>query len=246
MMPGMDGFMVAEKIRDHPELSCAIVMMLPSVMRPGASKRCEELRVAGYFMKPVSQPEILEAILLAIGGTVAILPVVETALIVRAGRSLRILLAEDNFVNRAVAAAILEKNGHSLAHAGNGTEAVEAAEREAFDLIIMDVQMPEIDGFEATRRIRAAEQGTDRHTLIVALTAHAMAGDRERCLASGMDDYLSKPLQKNVLYLLLERISNQKQAVAAAQATASNGDRPPGDLQASVSASASVSRDGTA
>jgi two-component system, sensor histidine kinase and response regulator len=246
MMPGMDGFMVAEKIRDHPELSCAIVMMLPSVMRPGASKRCEELRVAGHFMKPVSQPEILEAILLAIGGTVAISPVVETALIVRAGRSLRILLAEDNFVNRAVAAAILEKNGHSLAHAGNGTEAVEAAEREAFDLIIMDVQMPEIDGFEATRRIRAAEQGTDRHTLIVALTAHAMAGDRERCLASGMDDYLSKPLQKNVLYLLLERISNQKQAVAAAQATASNGDRPPGDLQASVSASASVSRDGTA
>ena len=91
---------------------------------------------------------------------------------------------------RAVAAAILEKNGHSLAHAGNGTEAVEAAEREAFDLIIMDVQMPEIDGFEATRRIRAAEQGSARHTPIVALTAHAMAGDRERCLASGMDDYL--------------------------------------------------------
>jgi two-component system, sensor histidine kinase and response regulator len=242
MMPGMDGFMVAEKIRDHPELSCAMVMMLPSVMRPGASKRCEELRVAGHFMKPVSQPEILEAILLAIGGTVAISPVVETALIVRAGRSLRILLAEDNFVNRAVAAAILEKNGHSLAHAGNGTEAVEAAEREAFDLIIMDVQMPEIDGFEATRRIRAAEQGTDRHTPIVALTAHAMAGDRERCLASGMDDYLSKPLQKDALYLLLERISNQKQVVAVAVSAASTSASWIGNSNSGANLDSSFSR----
>jgi PAS domain S-box-containing protein len=233
MMPGMDGFMLAEKIRDHPELSCAMVMMLPSLMRPGASKRCEELRVAGYFMKPVSQPEILETILMAIGGTVATMPVIEAAPIVRAGRTLRILLAEDNFVNRAVALAILEKKGHSLAHASNGIEAVEAAESEAFDLIFMDVQMPEIDGFEATRRIRIAEQGTDRHTPIVALTAHAMTGDRELCLAAGMDDYLSKPLKKEALYLLLEQISNQKQAAAAAQATASNGHRPPGVLQTS-------------
>jgi two-component system sensor histidine kinase/response regulator len=235
MMPGMDGFTVAEKIRDHPELSCAMVMMLPATMRPGASKRCEELRVAGYFMKPVSQPEILEAILLAIGGTVATMSVIESAPIVRAGSGLRILLAEDNFVNRAVAAALLEKNGHSLAHASNGTEAVEAAEREAFDLIFMDVQMPEIDGFEATRRIRTAEQGTDRHTPIVALTAHAMAGDRERCLASGMDDYLSKPLKKEALYLLLEQISKQKQALTARQTTASNWQRPPSILRTSQS-----------
>jgi two-component system sensor histidine kinase/response regulator len=219
-MPGMDGFKLAEKIRDHPVLSCTMVMMLPSTMSPGAAKRCEELRVAGYFMKPMSQPEILETILLAIGGRVATTSVIEAAPSVLAGRGLRILLAEDNFVNRVVAAAILEKNGHSLAHATNGTEAVEAAEREAFDLIFMDVQMPEIDGFEATRRIRAAEQGTGRHTPIVALTAHAMAGDRERCLAAGMDDYLSKPLKKDELYLLLGRISNQKQAAAVAVAVA--------------------------
>ena len=141
-----------------------------SAMRTGAAKRCEELRVAGYFMKPVSQPEILETILLAIGGTVATLPMIEAAPIALTGSGLRILLAEDNFVNRAVAAAILEKCGHLLAHASNGIEAVEAAEGEAFDLIFMDVQMPEIDGFEATRRIRAAEKGTDRHTPIVALT----------------------------------------------------------------------------
>jgi two-component system, sensor histidine kinase and response regulator len=233
MMPGMDGFTVAEKIRDHRELSCATVMMLPSMMGPGASKRCKELRIAGYFMKPVSQPEILETILLAIGGTVATTPVIETAPIERAGGTLRILLAEDNFVNRAVASAILEKNGHSLAHASNGIEAVEAAEREAFDLIFMDVQMPETDGFEATRRIRTAEQGTDRHTPIVALTAHAMAGDRERCLAAGMDEYLSKPLKKEALYQLLERISNQKQAAATAQATATNGHPSPSIFQIS-------------
>jgi two-component system, sensor histidine kinase and response regulator len=235
MMPGMDGFMVAEKIRDDPKLSCATVMMLPSTMSSGAAKRCEELRVAGYFTKPVSEPEILETILLAIGGTVANMPVIEPAAIVRAGSGLRILLAEDNFVNRAVAAAILEKNGHSLAHASNGTEAVQAAERETFDLIFMDVQMPEIDGFEATRRIRAAEQGTDRHILIVALTAHAMAGDRERCLAAGMDDYLTKPLKKEALYLLLEKISKQKQVQTARQDTASNGHRPSSILRTSQS-----------
>ncbi len=231
-MPEMDGFMVAQKIRDHPELSCATVMMLPSTMGPGATKRCHELRVAGYFMKPVSQPEILETILMAIGGTVETMPVSEAAPIVRTGKILRILLAEDNFVNRAVAVALLEKKGHSLAYANNGIEAVEAAESEAFDVIFMDVQMPEIDGFEATRRIRTAERETGRHTPIVALTAHAMAGDRERCLAAGMDNYLSKPLNKETLYLLLEQISNQKQAVVARTIT-SHGHRSSGVLQTS-------------
>jgi two-component system, sensor histidine kinase and response regulator len=232
MMPEMDGFTVAKKIQNDPRLSCAQVMMLPSTMSSGAAKRCEELGVAGYFMKPASQPEILETILLAIGGTVATMPATEATPIVKTGRALRILLAEDNFVNRAVAAAILEKKGHSLAHVSNGTEAVEAAEREAFDLIFMDVQMPELDGYEATRRIRAAEQGTDRHTPIVALTAHAMGGDRERCLAAGMDDYLSKPLKKEALYLLLEKISSRKLAGAAAPIS-SNGHRLPGVLQTS-------------
>ena len=107
-------------------------------------------------------------------------------------------------INRALAAGILEKRGHSLVHAANGREAVEAAAREAFDLIFMDVQMPEMDGFEATRRIRESEQATGRHTPIAAMTAHAMAGDRERCLAAGMDDYISKPLDKAELLALLE------------------------------------------
>jgi CheY-like chemotaxis protein len=120
---------------------------------------------------------------------------------------LRILLAEDNIINRALTTAILEKHGHSLVHAANGREVVEAAARGTFDMIFMDVQMPEVDGFEATRRIRESERDTGRHIPIAAMTAHAMAGDRERCLASGMDDYLSKPLEKNALFALLDRVS---------------------------------------
>ncbi len=205
IMPEMDGFAVAEKIRQYPELSPATLMMLSSAMPGEIAARCKELRVAGYFMKPVSQHELLEAILTAISVAEEREPAVDTAPILRAAIVRRILLAEDNVVNRAVAAAILEKCGHSLVHAVNGREAVEAAAREQFDLIFMDVQMPEMDGYEATRRIRAAERTTGRHTPIAAMTAHAMAGDRERCLSAGMDDYLSKPLDKVELFALLDR-----------------------------------------
>jgi CheY-like chemotaxis protein len=111
-------------------------------------------------------------------------------------------------VNRAVAGAILRH--HLLVHAPNGRKAVEAAAGATFDLIFMDVQMPEMDGLEATRRIREAEQATGRHTPIAAMTAHAMAGDRERCLAAGMDDYLSKPLKKAEVLALLERIATDR------------------------------------
>ncbi len=215
MMPEMDGLMVAEKIRDHPDLSGSTVMMLSSAMPAGAIARCNELGVAGYFMKPVSQPELLSAILTAIGSAPQREPIADAAPSVPPPSRLSILLAEDNVVNRAVAAAILERRGHSLVHAVNGREAVEAAAREAFDLIFMDVQMPEMDGLEATSRIREAEQATGRHTPIAAMTAHAMAGDRERCLAAGMDEYISKPLNKAELLALLERISaGRKRKVA--------------------------------
>jgi PAS domain S-box-containing protein len=120
---------------------------------------------------------------------------------------LRVLVVDDNMINRTLAAGILEKRGHSPVHATNGREAIEAAAREAFDLIFMDVQMPEVDGFEATRRIRDAELATGRRTPIAAMTAHAMTGDRERCLTAGMDHYLSKPLETAALVALLERIS---------------------------------------
>ena len=129
---------------------------------------------------------------------------------------LRILLAEDNVINRALATAILTKRGHSLVHAANGREAVEAASTERFDLIFMDVQMPEMDGLEATRRIREIEEPLGRHTPIAAMTAHAMASDREHCLAAGMDDYISKPLQKAELLKLLERVSIGRNGTAMA------------------------------
>jgi CheY-like chemotaxis protein len=114
-------------------------------------------------------------------------------------RPLRILLVEDNLINQKVAVRLLEKHGHRVVVAGNGQEALYTLEREPFDLVLMDVQMPEMDGLEATRAIRAREQGTDRHLPIVALTAHAMMGDRERCLAAGMDGYVTKPVQSQQL-----------------------------------------------
>ena len=199
MMPDMDGFAVAEKIRAHAELSGATVMMLSSAMPPNAAARCGELGVASYLTKPVAQSELLDAILIALDGSHKIeIPESETGARGK-GNALRILLAEDNVINRAVAESILSKRGHLVVHAANGREAMEAACREAFDLILMDVQMPEMDGLEATKRIRELEKASGRHTRIVAMTAHALAGDRERCLAAGMDDYLSKPLRKEDL-----------------------------------------------
>jgi two-component system, sensor histidine kinase and response regulator len=207
MMPEMDGFMVVEQIREHAALSGATLMMLTSGMPAGAVARCGELGVASYLTKPVTQAELIDAILIAIGGaTETVQPTLEEAApIVRTPPTgLRILIAEDNLINRAVAAGILEKRGHSLVHADNGREAVEAVARETFDIILMDVQMPEMDGFEATRRIRESEKAIGAHTRIVAMTAHAMAGDRERCLAAGMDDYVSKPLRKEDLLRALD------------------------------------------
>ncbi|MEY2496189.1 MAG: hypothetical protein QOJ45_2681 [Verrucomicrobiota bacterium] len=207
MMPEMDGFMVVEQIREHVELSGATLMMLTSGMPAGAVARCGELGVASYLTKPVTQAELIDAILVAIGKAIEIEPAVATSPIPRAATGLRILVAEDNLINRAVAKGILEKRGHSLVHAGNGREAVEAVARETFDLILMDVQMPEMAGFEATRRIRELESARGGHMRIVAMTAHAMAGDRERCLAAGMDDYVSKPLRKEDLLRALEGAS---------------------------------------
>ena len=141
---------------------------------------------------------------------------------------LRILVAEDNEINRAYATAILRKGGHSVVLASNGREAVEAAGRETFDMVFMDVQMPEMDGFDATRRIRHTEMASGRHTPIAAMTAHAMAGDRERCLRAGMDDYLSKPLETAPLLALLSRIAaSPSRAVPAQDAPRPSAEAPP-------------------
>jgi PAS domain S-box-containing protein len=203
VMPEMDGFALAEEIQQQPALAGATVMMLSSAMPAGSAARCGALGIAGLLTKPVTQSELLDAILIAVsrdseGGNTrdGDTHIAETG---TAGSRLRILVAEDNLINRAVATGILEKEGHVLVHAATGREAVEAFSDGAFDLILMDVQMPEMDGFEATRRIRELEEATGGRITIVAMTAHAMAGDRERCLAAGMDDYVSKPLRKEDL-----------------------------------------------
>jgi len=208
IMPEMDGFALAEKINEQPALADATIMMLSSAMPAGTAERCNALGVAGWLTKPVTQSELLDAILIAVsrdgegdssGGDRS-----QIAKVGAAGPRLRILVAEDNLINRAVATGILERAGHVLVHAATGREAVEAFSDGLFDLILMDVQMPEMDGFEATRRIRELEATTGNHTTIVAMTAHAMTGDRDRCLGAGMDDYVSKPLRKEDLLRVLE------------------------------------------
>jgi two-component system sensor histidine kinase/response regulator len=211
MMPDMDGFALAEKIHQQPALSGATVMMLSSAMPGGTTERCGALGIAGWLTKPVAQSELLDAILIAVSKDSA-MPVTnkpETGFTETqpSKPGLRILVAEDNVVNRAVATGILERQGHVLVHAANGQEAITALNSTSFDLILMDVQMPVMDGFQATRRIREMEATTECHVPIVAMTAHAMAGDRERCLAAGMDDYVAKPLRKEDVLRVLEHCS---------------------------------------
>jgi signal transduction histidine kinase/CheY-like chemotaxis protein len=209
-MPEMDGFTVAEQIQRRPELAGATIMMLSSADRQGDAARCRELGVARYLTKPVKQSDLLDAILSVLAGTGEMPEHVRESLPFPASPCpcpvLHILLAEDNAINQKLAVAMLEKQGHSIVVANNGREAVAAYERGGFDVILMDVQMPTMDGLEATTLIREREAATGRHVPILALTAHALKGDRERCLAAGMDGYLSKPIRLKELTEALEPI----------------------------------------
>ena len=219
MMPEMDGFELAEQIKQHPELSGATIMMLSSAGQRGDAARCRELGIARYLTKPIKQSNLLDAILTVLHTSSA-----ETQgpsqrsqqSVPTSSRRLRILLAEDNAVNQRLAVKLLEKRGHILVVAGNGKEALAALARETFDLILMDVQMPEMDGFAATKAIREREAlahpTPDSHAQtcfripIVAMTAHAMKGDRECCLEAGMDAYVSKPLNPQQLFEVIDSV----------------------------------------
>ena len=219
MMPEMDGFDLAEQIKQHPELASAAVMMLSSAGQSGDRARCRDLGIASYLVKPIKQSELLDTILSAL----AVLPNEENeepeaipppnveSIPVQLQKSLHILLAEDNAVNQRVASRILEKRGHSVVIAHDGREAVEAFASQPFDIILMDVQMPEVDGFEATAAIRAREQSAatpgTQAIPIIAMTAHAMKGDRERCLAAGMNGYVTKPVQASELLAAIETLT---------------------------------------
>jgi len=200
-MPETDGFELAEQIRDTPEVADTSIILLTSSGRPGDAERRRKLGVKIHLLKPVKQTELYEAVAAALGS--ARTPIPSPARDEDHPfefKQLKILLAEDNLVNQKLAIGLLEKHGHEIHIANNGREAVEAWESQPFDLVLMDVQMPDVDGFEATRLIRQKERKTNVHTPIIAMTARAMRGDRERCLDAGMDEYVSKPIRIRQLW----------------------------------------------
>jgi CheY-like chemotaxis protein len=234
-MPEMDGFQFAEKIRRNPQISGTKIMMLTSAGQRGDAARCREMGLEGYLTKPVSQSELLDAVLRVAGSK---RPEAKPVLVTRhslreEGRSLRILLAEDNTVNQLLASRLLEKEGHNVVTAGNGRAALERLEKGTFDLILMDIQMPEMDGFEATAIIRKDEESTGKHLPIIAMTAHALEGDRERCLAAGMDGYISKPINANDLIDAVENLG-QTAATVEGSTTVEGREQEPMDTASAL------------
>jgi PAS domain S-box-containing protein len=210
-MPGMDGFTLAERIRHEPALTGATIMMLTSGGQRGDGARCRELGVAAYLTKPIGRAQLLDAFVTVLSRdakrpsgsglitrhTLREIHSVPTE--AAPGRPLRVLLAEDNVVNQQLALRLLEKLGHHVTLASNGREALAVIEKAKFDLLLTDVQMPEIDGFELAATIRRQELTSGGHLPVIAMTAHALKGDRERCLDAGMDDYISKPVRSKEL-----------------------------------------------
>jgi len=207
-MPEMDGFRLVERIRENPELATATIMMLTSAGHKDDTARCQKLGVAAYLLKPIRQSELRAAIGRVLGAKTeeGAIPLI-TRLTLQNSREpsaiLSVLLVEDNAVNQRLAARLLEKRGHRVVVTANGREALAAIEKDDYDLVLMDVQMPEMDGLEATASIRKREEGSGKHLTVIALTAHAMKGDEDRCLAAGMDGYLSKPIRPEELEAIL-------------------------------------------
>jgi len=194
-MPHMDGFMLVELIHQNTELTAPAIMMLTSAGYGGDVERCKQLGIASYLLKPIRRSDLLMAISTALDQKH---PALESAPQIQnqkdGVKGLRILLAEDNRINQRLAVRTLEKMGHTVTVANDGIEALSLLEAEAFDLVFMDIQMPLLDGIAATREIREREKQTHRHIPIIAMTAHAMKGDREKCLECGTDGYVSKPI----------------------------------------------------
>jgi two-component system sensor histidine kinase/response regulator len=193
-MPGMDGFALVQEIRSRPKISPVTVVMLTSGGHSGDAEHCRKLGIHSYLCKPVRRQELLAAILRALGHPQTLASPLAVTPVAPQTRRLHILLAEDNRTNQAVATRMLQKMGHSTVVAGNGKEVLLLLTLHRFDLVLMDIQMPEMDGLTATRKIRESERETQLHLPIIAMTAHAMKGDRERCVEAGMDGYVSKPI----------------------------------------------------
>jgi two-component system, sensor histidine kinase and response regulator len=212
-MPHMDGFDLLRHIREAKELKVGKALMLSSAEQMEAASQCRELQISEYVLKPVARDDLLRLLLKILGEIAA--PGEERVEAIMdpptAVPPLRILLAEDNLFNQKVAIGMLKMDQHIVTVAQNGREAVEAFSRQPFDIVLMDVQMPEMDGKQATQLIRRHQESTGIRVPIVAMTAHAMTGDREKCLAAGMDDYISKPIGRNELTAVIARNTRQRQ-----------------------------------
>ncbi len=234
-MPEMDGFAVAEKIAHSPEAGRVAVLMLASGDLSGDAARCRTVGISHLLFKPVKESELLGAVLAALGagghlkGRRRQKPRPTPP-----HRRLCILLAEDSPLNQKVSLRMLEREGHTAVLAVNGREALAALEKQTFDLVLMDVQMPEMDGFEATRVLRARERGTGRHVPVVAMTAYALNGDRDRCLAAGMDGYISKPIRQARLQETLSAVLDGLTSEASGPEAAAVGVFDQGAALASV------------
>jgi two-component system sensor histidine kinase/response regulator len=210
-MPGMDGFDLTQEIRRRPELKAAAIILLSSGGHSGDAARCEQLNIAAYLVKPVRESELRSAVARALGN-ISDRGLPPTRREVSRNSSelrgvLKILIAEDNPVNQLLLTRLLVKRGHTVKVAGNGRLALEMLDNEAepFDLVFMDVQMPEMDGMEATGALRAKEKATGGHLTLIGVTAHALEGDKQRCLEAGMDGYLSKPIRVQELDAALQQ-----------------------------------------
>jgi two-component system sensor histidine kinase/response regulator len=234
-MPEMDGFTLAERIKHNPKLAGATIMMLTSAGQRGDAARCRELRIAVYLIKPIRQSELLEAILAALGKSLGKegATVITRHTLLESRRKLQILLAEDNAVNQQLALRLLEKRGHIVTIASNGSEALTLLKGSPFDLVLMDIQMPVMNGFQATAAIRKEEEATGKHLPIIAMTAHAMEGDRERCIAAGMDGYVPKPIKPEDLIAAVENFGRGPE-VAKAPTTASPREQEPIDTASAL------------
>ncbi len=207
LMPETDGFMLLEKAREEGLLDTATILMLSSADHQIFGERCQGLDISAFLEKPISQSDLLDAIMTALKG-----PQLERNGVVQISetkQSLRILVAEDTPANQKVITAILKKRGHQCVIANNGREAVEWVRNDTFDVVLMDVQMPTMDGLQATRMIREYEEDADEHIPIIAMTAYAMRGDRDKCISAGMDNYISKPIDAPKLIRLLERLASK-------------------------------------
>jgi two-component system, sensor histidine kinase and response regulator len=249
-MPEMDGFGLVERVKKNREIPPVTIMMLTSGGYKGDAARCGELGIAAYLIKPIRKVELREAIIRVLQAKHQPGP---TPMVTRytlrdehePGRTLHILLAEDNHVNQKVTMRLLEKRGHHVVLATSGKEALAALARSSFDLVLMDVQMPEMDGIEATMAIREQEKLTGLHQAVIAMTAMAMKGDRERCIAAGMDGYVSKPINTRELDDALEGcVELRRKEVPVAADRRHNDSVAPSndDLNASVNAAELLQR----